>query len=675
MKRSFFFPLAVALSAIALPALAFATVPPTLQLAATGTGDNVTITVHGDPNASVLLSYTQSGSGPMISSLGTTDGSGSFTSTVSSATYGIASGSLVYAIVGGTGGPHSQTVTWPTVTAANSLTLSQSAVVLNAGQSTTVTASNVGGGTLYVSNNSNPPIANVSVSGANVSISGNTAGQTTVTVCAVGNTNNCPSVSVTVLNAGAGQLTFSSNNVTVVPGQNLPVTISGGNGVYTIRSNSNSSVIQSTISGSVLTLSTTATTGSASVTVCSTDLGACGVVNASAGSQSSENITFSNSAPTVMTNQSASVNVYGPSGVTFYVSSNSNPQLLQANLSGTTLTLTGINVGTSNLSICATTNTCANLPVTVQQGSSGQNLALSQNAVNILVGQNVGITISGGTQPYAVQGGISSVAQETISGSTMTVYGVSAGTSSVNVCSSAGGCANLAITVSSTGGSTANSAFSLAQNALTLSAGKAAMVPIYGGGSYYLSGNTSPGVATIIVSGSNAVVSALSAGASTATICANAGSCASLAVTVTGGTSGSTSSGSASGSVSGQTNAYTFTSNLAYGANGTEVLQLQKTLANLGYLTATPNGHFGPSTEAAVKAYQKAHGMEQAGVVGPQTRAALNAASGSAGSSGTASTGSTSDISSMNLAQLKALVQTLQAQLNTVLNRIATLGG
>lgn len=69
---------------------------------------------------------------------------------------------------------------------------------------------------------------------------------------------------------------------------------------------------------------------------------------------------------------------------------------------------------------------------------------------------------------------------------------------------------------------------------------------------------------------------------------------------------------------------YVFTKALSQGSSGTEVLELQKRLKSEGYLTATPNGNYGPATVAAVKAYQKAKGLSQLGNVGPATRAALN---------------------------------------------------
>ena len=70
---------------------------------------------------------------------------------------------------------------------------------------------------------------------------------------------------------------------------------------------------------------------------------------------------------------------------------------------------------------------------------------------------------------------------------------------------------------------------------------------------------------------------------------------------------------------------YTFTKYLAYGYTGTEVKQLQIKLKEMGYLTATPNGTFGPATKAAVIKLQKEYKITPtAGFVGPGTRRVLN---------------------------------------------------
>ena len=56
------------------------------------------------------------------------------------------------------------------------------------------------------------------------------------------------------------------------------------------------------------------------------------------------------------------------------------------------------------------------------------------------------------------------------------------------------------------------------------------------------------------------------------------------------------------------------------------VRALQTALTYLGYSTQGIDGYFGPNTEAAVKAFQKAKGLTQDGIAGPETFKALNAA-------------------------------------------------
>lgn len=54
---------------------------------------------------------------------------------------------------------------------------------------------------------------------------------------------------------------------------------------------------------------------------------------------------------------------------------------------------------------------------------------------------------------------------------------------------------------------------------------------------------------------------------------------------------------------------------LKRGSSGEEVMTLQEQLFDMGYLTEDPDGKFGGKTEAAVKEYQKATGLEETGVV------------------------------------------------------------
>ena len=69
------------------------------------------------------------------------------------------------------------------------------------------------------------------------------------------------------------------------------------------------------------------------------------------------------------------------------------------------------------------------------------------------------------------------------------------------------------------------------------------------------------------------------------------------------------------------------TYSLAKGMENNQVLRLQQILARYPdiYPEGLTTGYFGPMTERAVKAFQKKHGLEQVGYVGPKTRALLNA--------------------------------------------------
>lgn len=62
-----------------------------------------------------------------------------------------------------------------------------------------------------------------------------------------------------------------------------------------------------------------------------------------------------------------------------------------------------------------------------------------------------------------------------------------------------------------------------------------------------------------------------------------------------------------------------------YGDSGERVVALQSRLAELGYFLQDVDGQFGPATQQAVWALQKAAGLSRDGVVGPRTKAALDA--------------------------------------------------
>lgn len=70
---------------------------------------------------------------------------------------------------------------------------------------------------------------------------------------------------------------------------------------------------------------------------------------------------------------------------------------------------------------------------------------------------------------------------------------------------------------------------------------------------------------------------------------------------------------------------------LKRGSSGPDVLTLQSALKQLGFDPNGVDGHFGPGTEAAVKAFQTSKGLNADGIAGPNTMAALQASAAVAG--------------------------------------------
>ncbi|MDI9354850.1 MAG: peptidoglycan-binding domain-containing protein [Cyanobium sp. MAG06] len=62
---------------------------------------------------------------------------------------------------------------------------------------------------------------------------------------------------------------------------------------------------------------------------------------------------------------------------------------------------------------------------------------------------------------------------------------------------------------------------------------------------------------------------------------------------------------------------------MRFGSLNQEVRALQIFLFTRGYMSALPNGHFGPSTIEAVKKYQEDNSIDVRGYVGPNTRAQI----------------------------------------------------
>ena len=263
---------------------------------------------------------------------------------------------------------------------SSAVSLSQTTVNLNSGQSATVII-NSGSGSYYLSGNTNPTAAVATVTGSNLYISGAGNGSASVTVCQTGNSSLCGAVSV-VVGSSSGGLTFSNANPTLTSGQNLTITIyppTTYSGSYVISGNTNTAAATPSLNGSTLTLTGNGT-GSTVITVCQTGLTVCGTINAttsgSASSVINTSVYMSNiNLPSMTINQfyNYQIQAQGGSG-TGYVFSIANGSLP----AGLSLANTGLITGTP------TSAAAASFTLKVTDSSGGTSTAnLTLGAVTI----------------------------------------------------------------------------------------------------------------------------------------------------------------------------------------------------------------------------------------------------------------------------------------------------
>ena len=560
---------------------------PTLSLSNVG-GSSVQITVNGDPNASVVLYYpTPGGSGNQSTSLGTTNSSGSFSTTISGSSYSIVSGESVYVIVNS---QQSGTQLWPSSTTSGSPVLSQSSVTVGLGQSATITSQN--NAAVYLSSNSSPSVASITTNGGQITVTGVSPGSTVASICYTGTSASCTSLSVTSRTGSTASITFSPNNLTLSPNASQAVTISGGNGTYSISSNSNTAVTSANLSGTSITINGIAN-GNATITVCDTS-NACGTLSVTVGTASTSGaVTFGQTNPTVIAGQSLNISLSGGSG--YFISSNANAGIVTASVSGSSLVLYGSSAGSDSLTVCASSGGCSTLAVNVTSNSSGGSsgsVTFGTTNPTIVAGQSMNISLSGASSYFVSSNSNASIVQASINGGTLALYGSTAGSDTLTVCASSGGCSTLTVTVTS-------AATTVTPPAASVVANNALLTEI----------QSLQNVVTQLMTQMQSVQTQLNQLA--AQVSAGSGSTVNTSITAVPTTT--------------TTPAYNFTELLTVGSQDAQVTALQQQLTKLGFYAGAITGFYGTQTETAVIKYQVAHGITATGYIGPSTRTALNA--------------------------------------------------
>ena len=280
----------VLLALIGVVSCANAAIIPSLSLSYVN-GNSVTITVNADPNASIQLYYlSQYNSSPNYTgTLGYTNSSGYFYTTVNSNYDNIPENSIVYVVVDGTS---SQEISWPSYnnyvnpSVTSSVSFSQNNISLAVGQSVNVTISGGYNNGYYLSSASS--LVGTGINGNDMSIYGNADGTANLIVCSE-NSSSCGTLTVNVYGTAVNYypqyypityyqypypnqypaqypISLSQNSIYLNAGQNSSVTIYG-NGGYYVSNDSNSSIASVSINGSTLNVYAY-NAGNSDITVC-----------------------------------------------------------------------------------------------------------------------------------------------------------------------------------------------------------------------------------------------------------------------------------------------------------------------------------------------------------------------------------------------------------------------
>lgn len=325
--------------------------------------------------------------------------------------------------------------------------------------------------------------------------------------------------------------TTAASSITI-PIDKVSYTIGGGTAIYKSTS-SNTSVATTSVSGTTLNI-IGVTSGAAQITV--TDaVGATVNISVTVGSGTTAPALFVNAPSAINLGINVSTTYTIAGGKPNYVVSSSNTAVATLSTSGNSFTVTGISAGTAQIVIFDSVGDSVSVVVTV--GSGGSNVPLfttAASALSLAINEIGKFNVGGGTGPYIATSSNTSIATASVTGSTLTINGVSAGAVQVVIFDGTGVSVTLSITV---GDSTNNiPLFTVAPSTINVSVNSSTMSYSIGGGKApYKSTSSNTDVVTTSINNNQLLVTGKNAGIEQVLIFDSLG--ASISITVNVGSS------------------------------------------------------------------------------------------------------------------------------------------
>ncbi|TXT41636.1 MAG: Ig-like protein group 1 [Comamonadaceae bacterium] len=334
---------------------------------------------------------------------------------------------------GGSAGVPSGATTALTTTASSNL-----AMVFGNTQSFSVS----GGKEPYVATSSNSSIAKAAMSGAQLTITSVMPGAVTVDIRDA--TGKVVSVSLTVTDGSSSTTFFTSapNTLNLLAGTAQSFTVSGGLAPYMVNS-TDSSVAVAGINGGQLNI--------AALKVGTSTIG----LLDSAGRTLSISVVVTNgasatplftTAPTSVTVTNGGSRTYAISGgLAPYSATSSDASIASSSVIGSTLTVIGLQGGTTSVQVRDAAGTLVTFSVKV--GSSNNFFTTAPSTLTVAAGSSASFAVSGGSQSYLASSSDASIATASVGGGTLTITGVATRTSNIKVSDTTGATSSIVVTV------------------------------------------------------------------------------------------------------------------------------------------------------------------------------------------------------------------------------------
>ncbi|MBC3907595.1 MULTISPECIES: beta strand repeat-containing protein [Undibacterium] len=317
--------------------------------------------------------------------------------------------------------------------------------------------------------------------------------------------------------------TTAPDKITVAPGASQTFSIGGGVPGY--QANSSTSAATVSITGQTLTI--TGGGGGSSIVTVKDSTGASVTIDVTVGTGLALFTTAPGDVIVGVGAQSSEFTIGGGSAV--YAVSSGNSAIAQVISSGNRFAIVGVAGGKTTVSVKDTIGGSVTINVTV--GSADPLFSNAAGDINLGVGAATTYTVGGGAGPYTVGSSNVAVATASISGTKLTITGISVGTSSVVIRDATVGNVTIRVTV----GSNAD-LFTSAPATLTVGIGTSSPTFTIGGGSQVYtvtSGNTQ--IAGVGINGNKFTINGVSAGKTIVTVKDSFGAVVLIDVTIGSG--------------------------------------------------------------------------------------------------------------------------------------------